>query len=79
MVTWSGKTNGVDWLKAGSRNPERDAPTPPMPCSIRGNLSSDTALSSYCTYSTNVPSAEPHADDGAFVTSSVIQPIQESN
>lgn len=73
MATWSGKTVWGVLLRVGSRYPDLATPAPPMPSEMRGNLSSDTALSSYCTYNTSVPSAEPHVDDGTFVTSSELQ------
>lgn len=70
MVTWSGKTVCKVLLAVGRRKPVLDAPAPPMPPEIRGNLSSDTLLSSYCTYITREPSNEPHVAEDAFVTSS---------
>lgn len=79
-VTWSGKTMCAEALLVGScRKPGRAPLAPPMLSAMRGRRSSDTALSSYCTYSTSDPSAEPHVADGVFVTSSVRETFQLYN
>lgn len=70
-MTCSGYTVCIELLKAGRRKPVRAASAPPILSEMRGNLSSETELSSYWTYSTKVPFGEPHEADGAFVTSSV--------